>query len=70
MKLMQKNFLKERIESGFEEERELLNHEVEKKERMPIILYFRPVYFFIMITATLAALASSGFTALKFFISQ
>ena len=67
---MQKHFLKEKIEAGFEEERELLEHESEKKEKLPALSYVRPFFFTILLTVTLIALAINGWTAIKFFITH
>lgn len=67
---MQKNFLKTKIESGFEQERELLKHEVTKKETLPLLLYVRPLLFALLLTVTLLALGISAFTAIKYFITN
>lgn len=67
---MQRNFLKEKIKLGFEQERELLEHESEKKEKIPALAYIRPLFFTILITVSLIALAINGFTAIKFFITH
>lgn len=67
---MQKHFLKEKIDSGFEQERSLLEHEVEKKPKLPILSYVRPIFFTLLLAVTLIALAINGFTAIKFFITQ
>lgn len=67
---MQKNFLKTKIESGFEQERELLQHEVTKKEKLPILLYVRPLFFTLLLTITLLALGINGFAAIKYFITN
>ena len=68
--MMRKHFLKEKIEAGFEEERELLEHEPEKKAKLPALSYVRPVFFTILLTVTLIALAINGWTAIKFFMTQ
>lgn len=67
---MKKRFLKEKIEAGFEEERELLEHELEKRVKLPALSYVRPVFFTILLTVTLIALVINGWTALKFFITH
>lgn len=67
---MQNHFLKEKIESGFEEEKELLEHEPDKKAKVPFLFYVRPIYFTILIAATLTALALNGYKALEFFLSH
>ncbi|MBK0084510.1 hypothetical protein IAE51_11475 [Lactococcus sp. S64] len=69
-KEMQKHFLKEKIEIGFDQERELLAHDSQKKKRTPLLFYVRPIYFFILITSTLAALGINGFMAIKYFITH
>ncbi|WFR75738.1 hypothetical protein P9166_12565 [Lactococcus lactis] len=68
--MMQKHFLKEKIESGFEQERELLEHEAEKKPKLPVLSYVRPLFFTVLLTVTLIALAINGYTAIKFFITH
>lgn len=67
---MQKNFLKTKIESGFEQERELLQHEVTKKENLSVLLYVRPLFFTLLLTITLLALGINGFAAIKYFITN
>lgn len=67
---MQKDFLKSRIEDGFEQERELLQYEREKEESLPILFYVRPLFFALLLTITLIALGINGFTAIKYFITH
>lgn len=68
--MMRKYFLKEKIESGFEQERALLAHESENKKKISMLSYVRPIYFLILITATLAALGMNCFVAIKFFMTH
>lgn len=67
---MRKHFLKEKIEAGFEEERELLEHEPEKKTKLPALYYVRPLFFTVLLTVTLIALAINGWTAIRFFMTH
>lgn len=67
---MQKHFLKEKIESGFEQERELLEHENEKRPKLPVLSYVRPIFFTVLLTVTLIALVINIFAAIRFFITQ
>ncbi len=67
---MQKHFLKEKIEIGFKEEQKLLEHEPLKREKLPLLFYVRPLYFAILVIATLSALLINGVTALKFFMTH
>ena len=67
---MQKDFLKSKIETGFEQERALLEHEIEKKEPLPILSYVRPIFFGVLLSVTLIALVVNGFEAIKFFLTH
>lgn len=68
--MMRTHFLKEKIEAGFEDERELLEYEPEKKAKLPALSYVRPVFFTILLTVTLVALAINGWMAIKFFMTH
>lgn len=68
--MMRTHFLKEKIEAGFEKERELLEHEPEKRAKLPALSYVRPLFFSILLTVTLIALAISLLTAIKFFMTH
>mgnify|MGYP003622480234 CR=1 FL=1 len=68
--MMRKPFLEEKIEAGVEDERELLEHEPEKKAKLPALSYVRPIFFTILLTVTLIALAINGWTAIKFFMTH
>lgn len=68
--MMRKHFLKEKIEAGFKEERELLEHDPEKKGNLPALSYVRPLFFTILLTVTLIALAINVLTAMKFFMTH
>jgi len=67
---MRTHFLKEKIEAGFEDERKLLEHEPEKKAKLPALSYVRPIFFTILLTVTLIVLAINGWTAIKFFMTH
>ncbi|HFC9197507.1 hypothetical protein [Enterococcus lactis] len=67
---MHKDFLKSKIELGFEQERELLKYEKVKKERLSLLSFVRPIFFATLLTVTLIALAINGFAAIKFFITK
>ena len=68
--MIRKNFLKEKIKAGVEDERELLEHEPEKKAKLPALSYVRPIFFTILLTVTLIALVINGWTAIKFFMTH
>lgn len=68
--MMRTHFLKEKIEAGFEDERKLLEHEPEKKAKLPALSYVRPIFFTILLTVTLIVLAINGWTAIKFFMTH
>ena len=65
---MEKHILKRKIDSGFEKERQLLEHEVGTGLKLPILSYVRPVFFTILLTVTLIALIINVVISLKFYI--
>lgn len=65
---MQKTFLEEKIKRGFEQEKELLQCEITKKEKISILFYVRPIFFVLMLTISLAALGIRSFGVIKYFI--
>lgn len=67
---MQKDFLTTKIEEGFDQERELLQYEVDKKEPVSLLLYTRPLFFALLLMLTLLALGINIFGALKYFMTH
>lgn len=67
---MKSNFLKRKIAAGFEEERQLLKHETEKRPSLPILSYIRPIFFAVILTVAFIALGINVFGAVKYFITH
>lgn len=65
---MHNNFLITKIEKGFEEERQLLKHEVDKHPKLPLLSYIRPIFFAVLLMVTLIALGFNVAEAVRYFI--
>ena len=67
---MQNNFLKNKIDAGFEEERQLLEHETEQRPSLPFLSYVRPVFFTVLVSVTMIALGINVIGAVKYFMTH
>lgn len=67
---MSNNFLKSKIESGFDAERELLKHEASESNHLPLLAYVRPILFAVLLSVTLIALGVNIFGAISYFIKH
>jgi|GEM_PF-2331683 len=67
---MSNNFLKSKIETGFDAERELLKHEVSESNNLPLLAYVRPILFAVLLSVTLIALGINIFGAISYFIKH
>ncbi|MGV9036684.1 hypothetical protein ACN9TC_13630 [Lactococcus lactis] len=65
--MMRTHFLKEKIEAGFEDERKLLEHEPEKKAKLPALSYVRPILFYDFIDGDLNCLGNQWVDGNKIF---
>ncbi|GAP03435.1 hypothetical protein FPFC_080100 [Fructobacillus pseudoficulneus] len=67
---MSNNFLKSKIETGFDAERELLKHEDSESNNLPLLAYVRPILFAVLLSVTLIALGINIFGAISYFIKH